>query len=104
MSTVRITVILFCLACLLPTTSFAADCDQTALKDEHKDAATLQRLELAWSDAFTKGDMDFERCLLTPDFTEITRTGLVKQRTNWPWRPRIGARTCRPRRRSRSRC
>jgi hypothetical protein len=49
------------------------------LKDEHKDAATIQVLEAAWSAAFLRGDTGFERCLLTPDFTEITRAGAVKR-------------------------
>lgn len=79
MSTERFVAALLCLACLLPGTSWAQDaCRQAALKDEHKDAATLQALERAWSVAFLQGDTDFERCLLTPDFTEITRVGSVK--------------------------
>ncbi len=54
-------------------------CGQAALQHEHEDAATVQVLERAWSEAFLKGDTDFERCLLTPDFTEITRQGAVKR-------------------------
>lgn len=64
---------------LLPLASRAADtCGQAVLKGERKDVATVQALERAWSEAFLKGDTAFERCLLTPDFTEITRDGVVK--------------------------
>jgi hypothetical protein len=79
MSSERLAIVLFFLASLLPLASRAQDaCGQAVLKDEHQDAATLQALERAWSVAFLQGDTDFERCLLTPDFTEITRGGAVK--------------------------
>jgi hypothetical protein len=50
-------------------------CHGPELMNEHKDVATLQRLEAAWSIAYLKGDINFERCLLTPDFTEIMGCG-----------------------------
>jgi hypothetical protein len=79
MSIERFAAVLLSLTCFLPATSRAqAACGQAALKDERKDAATIQALEAAWSAAFLRGDTDFERCLLTPDFTEITRGGAVK--------------------------
>ena len=53
-------------------------CGQEVLQHEHQDAATIQALETAWSVAYLNGDTDFERCLLTPDFTEILRDGSVK--------------------------
>lgn len=53
-------------------------CDLSQLKDEHRDVATIQRLENAWTVAYLKADADFERCLLSPDFTEIMRSGEVK--------------------------
>lgn len=63
----------------IPFAARAADaCGQAVLQDEHKDVATIQALEHAWSVAFLQGDTAFERCLLTPDFTEITRDGAVK--------------------------
>lgn len=78
MSTERFAAAFLCLA-LLPAVSWAQDtCGQAVLKEEHEDAATLQALERAWSVAFLQGDTDFERCVLTPDFTEITREGAVK--------------------------
>jgi hypothetical protein len=65
---------------LLASTSLHAQnaCDQAQLKDEHKDVATIQRLENAWTVAYLKADTNFERCLLAPDFTEIIRSGEVK--------------------------
>jgi hypothetical protein len=79
MSTQRCFAVLLCLACLLPVSVWATDsCGQAALENEHQDAATIQVLEHAWSVAFLRGDTAFERCLLTPDFTEITRAGSVK--------------------------
>jgi hypothetical protein len=53
-------------------------CDLPPLLHEQRDAATLERLETAWSIAYLHGDTNLERCLLAPDFTEITRTGQVK--------------------------
>lgn len=67
------------LAWLLPLASQAEDvCRQKPLLEQHEDAATIQNLEAAWSIAYLRGDTDFERCLLTPDFTEIMRDGEVK--------------------------
>lgn len=68
-------------ALLLLFFSFAlkasGSCERPELLNEHKDVATLQRLETAWSIAYLKGDTEFERCLLTPDFTEIMGSGEV---------------------------
>lgn len=67
------------LAWLSPMASQAeAACGQKSLLDQHEDAATIQGLEAAWSIAYLSGDTDLERCLLTPDFTEIMRNGAVK--------------------------
>lgn len=79
MSTKRYAAVLWCLAFFLPLTSRAdGACGQAALKNEHKDAATVQNLEAAWSVAFLQGDTDLERCLLTPDFAEIMRSGEMR--------------------------
>jgi hypothetical protein len=56
----------------------ATACNMPALMHQHRDAATVQHLENAWSTAYLRGDIELERCLLTPDFTEILRTGEVK--------------------------
>ncbi len=67
------------LAWLSPMASQAESaCGQKPLQDQHEDAATIQALEAAWSVAYLHGDTDLERCLLTPDFTEIMRNGEVK--------------------------
>jgi hypothetical protein len=45
---------------------------------QRKDVTTVQHLENEWSLAYLRGDTDFERCLLAPNFTEILHTGDVK--------------------------
>ncbi len=72
----------FLLLILVPATSLqvkAKDaCNLPALMHQRRDAATVQQLENAWSIAYLRGDTELERCLLSPDFTEILRTGEVK--------------------------
>ena len=53
-------------------------CDSLPLKNQQPDAATVQRLEMAWSEAYLRGDTGFMSCLLAPDFTEIMRSGELK--------------------------
>ena len=55
-----------------------AVCHAPTLQHEEKNEATIQRLENAWSVAYLRGDTNFERCLLTSDFTEILRSGEVR--------------------------
>ena len=79
MRTATLTIAAAFLSGAMPLVAQAADdCGQAVLKGERKDVATIQALERAWSVAFLRGDTAFERCLLTPDFTEITRDGAVK--------------------------
>ena len=59
--------------------SSANHCDFPQLKNQQKDAATIQRLETAWSEAFLRGDTTFMSCLLAPDYTEIMRSGELKK-------------------------
>ncbi len=54
-----------------------ADCDRPTLAHQQRDAATIQRLETAWSIAYLTGDTEFLACLLTPDFTEIMSGGSI---------------------------
>jgi len=57
----------------------ALNCEsRPELRQQSRDAATIQKLENAWSRAFLKGDADFMKCLLVPGFTEILRSGDVK--------------------------
>jgi hypothetical protein len=56
----------------------AGNCNVPPLLHQHRDVATIQSLELAWSRAYLRGDTAFEECLLTADFTEIMRNGAVK--------------------------
>ena len=65
------------LVCLLPL-SAKDNCALRPLTHQRRDVATIQRLEDEWSRAYLRGDTELERCLLSPDFTEILRTGEVK--------------------------
>lgn len=56
----------------------ADKCDFPELKNQQKDVATIQRLELAWTEAYLRADTDFMSCLLAPDFAEIMRSGELK--------------------------
>lgn len=56
----------------------AATCNRPELQGQRRDAATIQRLEKAWSVAFVTGDAALESCLLLPDFTEIFGDGRMK--------------------------
>lgn len=67
---------------LLPTAIFAQEganqCNFSQLKNQQMNAATIQRLEIAWSEAYLRADSSFIGCLLGPDFTEIMRSGELK--------------------------
>jgi hypothetical protein len=63
---------------LSPTLQAKDACQYSALLHERRDVATIESLELEWTRAYLRGDTDFEKCLLTPDFTEIVRNGDVK--------------------------
>jgi len=63
---------------IISAQSGSSNCDFSELKNEREDTATIQRLEIAWTEAYLRADTDFMRCLLTPDFTEIMRSGELK--------------------------
>ena len=71
-----------CLVVLLQAAILAtgqqSNCDFAQLKNQEKDVATIQRLEMAWNEAYIHGDTNLMRCLLASDFTEIMRSGEVK--------------------------
>jgi hypothetical protein len=75
--TLRRTQLVFCICLIVFTADARADCARPALARQRRDAATIQRLESAWTLAFLSADTEFERCLLTPDFTEIMSTGSI---------------------------
>jgi hypothetical protein len=50
-------------------------CKIPELADQQKDAATVEKLENAFAKAFLKGDTDFEKCLLLPNYAEVSRSG-----------------------------
>ena len=56
-------------------------CKSPALLHQAHDEATIQRLEDAWSAAYSTGDVDFERCLLLPGYTEVKRNGKLSDLT-----------------------
>ncbi|HKR77717.1 MAG TPA: hypothetical protein VJR95_13755 [Rhodanobacter sp.] len=66
------------LACLPAHAQAAAACDRPELQGQTRDAATIQRLERAWSVAFLSGDAGLESCLLLPTFTEIFGDGRIQ--------------------------
>jgi hypothetical protein len=63
---------------LISAQTTATNCNFSQLKNQQDDAATVQRLEIAWTEAYLRADTGFMSCLLAPDFTEIMRSGEVK--------------------------
>jgi hypothetical protein len=55
----------------------SAGCAHPVLKHQRQDQATIRQLERMWTIAFLTGDTQFERCLLTADFTEIMSDGNI---------------------------
>jgi len=66
------------LACLSSLAFPQTRCSDPALQNQTQDAVTIQRLEKAWSAAFLKGNVEVERCLLLPEFTEIFGDGRIE--------------------------
>ncbi|HEX3437157.1 MAG TPA: nuclear transport factor 2 family protein [Pseudacidobacterium sp.] len=65
-----------CLALLFSSTQLRAEgCDIHELANQQHDEATVQRLETAFTNAFLKGDTDFEKCLLLSNYAETSRLG-----------------------------
>jgi hypothetical protein len=52
----------------------AQDC-HTVLGPQSPDAASLQRVEEKWSEAFMRGKTDYLNCLLSPDYVSISPKG-----------------------------
>ena len=69
--------LLFFICLIVFAADARADCDRPALAHQRRDAATIQRLETAWTLAYLGGDAEFESCLLTSDFTEIMSNGSI---------------------------
>ena len=55
-------------------------CKVPELADQQKDAATVEKLESAFATAPMKGDTDFEKCLLLPNYAEVSRSGKWRDR------------------------
>lgn len=56
----------------------ANNCGLPQLKNQQRNVETIQRLEMAWTGAYLRGDTALMGCLLAPDFTEIMRSGELK--------------------------
>lgn len=52
----------------------AADCAKV-LGSQAADAASLERVEDAWNEAFNRGNTEYLECLLVPDFLTVTPRG-----------------------------
>lgn len=59
-----------------------AACKSPAFRHEKKDVSTILALENEWNAAFQRGDTESVGCLLTVDFTEIMRNGIVLHRSD----------------------
>jgi len=75
--TFRTMQLLFFICVIIFAADARAECDRPALAHQRRDAATIQRLESAWTLAYVSGDAEFEACLLTSDFTEIMSNGSI---------------------------
>ena len=73
----RSTLFLLSTCLVVFTSQSGADCIRPALAHQRRDAATIQKLEMAWTAAFLTGDTEFEACLLTSDFAEIRSDGTI---------------------------
>jgi hypothetical protein len=81
--TTKIAVGLMCLVFFVAGHAQAKDaCNLRSLAHQQRDEATIQNLETAWNIAMSRGDTDFELCLLTPDFMEILPNGELKTLTD----------------------
>lgn len=71
--------LLACICLFALATNATADCARSLPAHQRRDAGTIRQLEAAWNLAFLTGNIEFERCLLTSDFTEIMSTGHIYQ-------------------------
>jgi hypothetical protein len=69
--------LLVCICLTVFTAEARANCARPVLAHQRQDPATILRLETAWAVAYLTGDTEFERCLLTSDFTEIMSSGSI---------------------------
>ena len=69
--------LLVCICLTAFTAEARANCARRVLAHQRQDPATILRLETACTVAYLTGDTEFERCLLTPDFTEIMSSGSI---------------------------
>lgn len=69
------TVLLWAIA--LPV--FAQNCGRI-LGQQKPDAASIKKVEDAWSDAYTNGETDYLDCLLSPDYVSVSARGVPRDK------------------------
>ena len=55
----------------------AASCQDHQVPNQRMDAASVRRVDSAWSAAYTRADTTFLRCLLAPDYRGFNRAGVL---------------------------
>ena len=68
----RLSILLLAVVSALPLC--AADCSKV-LGPQQANAASLQRVEDDWNEAFMRGNTDYLECLLVPDYITVTPRG-----------------------------
>lgn len=68
------------LFCSFALSASAQDC-RRVLGQQSADAASIKRVEQAWTDAFLHGGTDYLQCLLTPDYVSVSAKGVPRDRT-----------------------
>lgn len=63
----------FCCALTLP--AMAQDC-RSVLGPQTADAASLQKVEDRWNEAFLRGKVEYLDCLLSPDYASVSPKGI----------------------------
>jgi hypothetical protein len=68
------------LFCSLALAAFAQDC-RRVLGQQSADAASIKRVERAWTEAFLHGGTDYLQCLLTQDYVSVSAKGVPHDRS-----------------------
>ncbi len=71
-----VTTVLLCVSAL-PV--FAQDC-RKILGQQKADAASIKKVEDAWSDAYMNGGTEYLECLLSPDYVSVSAKGVPRDK------------------------
>ena len=55
----------------------AASCQDHQVANQHLDAASVRRVDSAWSAAYVRGDTTFLRCMLASDYRGFNTKGVL---------------------------